>query len=130
MGMFDHIKEQTAAVDAVRFEFEHIAERPWLLVTSATESNRALLNASLRRQNAQRRGFRPNARARRLTAQDTERQVRTDIEMFSKYVVKDWGNVMDPDGNPVAFTEEHCQNSSPPSRAGCSTNSGSSARTR
>ena len=105
MGQFDHIKQQTATTETVRFEIPELSGTPWLEVAQATEANPGFLNAALRMRNAQRRGVRQG----RVSPGQIERGRQTDLVLFSKHVVKGWGNVTDNSMKPVEFTPEDCR---------------------
>ena len=105
MGQFDHITKQTKASETVRFEMPEIDGTPWLEVAQATEANTSFLNAALRFRNVQRRGFRPGT----VGSGQVDRARRTDLVLFSKHVVKGWGNITDKAGVPVEFNEQNCR---------------------
>ena len=108
MGQFDHFTKQTETVETITFTIPELSGTPYLIVAQASEANRPFFNALLRIQNAQRRGFRRSGQGR-VNRDQLEHERERDLRLYSEHIVKDWGNITDPDGHPIAFTVENCR---------------------
>lgn len=114
MPKFDNLArfkiEASKTVEYEMFEIETNGKMPVLMVASATRSNQAFLEESLRQNNArmrkagQRRGRAMNA----LDPHEIDDMTEQDRQVLSKTVVKDWKNVFDDDGKFVPFNVDNC----------------------
>jgi len=108
MADFTHLQSLRVADDATAsFTFFQIGGEPTLQVRHAGQSNRDFFNAALKMNKAAARGARKQ-RGGVPTPEDIEKARQQDIRIFARYIVTDWQNVLDSEGNQVEFSEEVC----------------------
>lgn len=82
-------------------QFSIRGKNPFLEVLPATEANKAYFNAVLK--SATKRKARTSIPSDILKERRDEDRI-----LYPKYVVKGWGNIVNAQGEEVAFTEEDC----------------------
>lgn len=109
MANFDNLKAfDVKAETAVRYDITDIqmnGKTPFLMVKPATEANKPFARAQLLRSNKRARA----AGGRGVSLETIEGTRDDDRELYPRYVIEDWGNVFDTDGQPVAFSVKSCQ---------------------
>lgn len=105
---FKNLKQyDISATTSVKYEIIDIemnGKTPFLMVKTATQSNKAYTKAQLKSSNQ--RIQRAAAKGISLETLDANRE--DDRKQYPKYIVDGWGNVFDDDGKEVKFTAEHC----------------------
>lgn len=96
--------QSTKVVDYTMSQITINGESPVLSVSHAGNSNKRYLNALLARSGNLTKMGRKKVNADTLT-EARER----DIEIYSKYVIQGWDNVIDDSGKPCDFTVDNCQ---------------------
>ena len=104
MADFSQIKRQEAITPTARHTFYEFGDEPWVEVKPATERNKPFFNALLKRQRRGRRILRAGA----LTVDMIKRTRADDRELYAKYIVTGWGNVVDVEGATVDLSPDNC----------------------
>ena len=104
MADFSQIKRQKAIVPTARYTFYEFEGEPWVEVKPATERNKPFFNALLKRQRQSRRILRGGT----LTVDVIKRTRDDDRELYAKYIITSWGNIVDVDGTTVDISPGNC----------------------
>lgn len=104
--MFNKLKKlDVKATKTTTYEFVELEGRPKLTVKSATEANKLFYNQVLKRMKRNSRTMQAGqANAELLAANRDE-----DRELFPKYVITGWSNVVNDEGTEVPFNEQNCK---------------------
>lgn len=101
MTDFTHLKPQRK--DTAEYPFYEIQGEPTLIVKHAGESNKPYFNEKLRQAEKLRQ------RRAKVSVELIRDNRERDRELFPKYVVIGWKNVVDAAGNPVMFSKDDCE---------------------
>jgi hypothetical protein len=104
MVEFNHLKKLEVKDNTAKLTLYDIADEPALVLKPATDVNKLYFNAVLKRTRKRVRAV----QAGKLTSKMMEQNRNEDRELFPLYVVVDWENVNDSDGNHVEYTPENC----------------------
>ena len=104
MADFSQIKRQGVIMPTARHTFYEIEGEPWVEVKPATERNKPFFNSLLKRQRRGRRIVRGGA----LTVDVIKRARDDDRDLYAKYIVTGWGNVVDVEGTAVDLSPDNC----------------------
>ena len=102
--MFEHLekvklsKNVTAEYHMSQIEID--GKIPVLTVKPATDLNSQLTSALLKKQKT--------SRKRKIDVRLLEESRQEDRELYSKYVIVDWKNVIKIDGKEAPFTQQNC----------------------
>jgi hypothetical protein len=101
---FDHLTKLEVRGKTQRFPIPALeGDDMVLIVLPATEANKPFFNKQLKQTQTQ--GGLRNKR-RNLNDRDLEMQRESDKALYSRYVLTDWENVFDDDGQAVPFSVE------------------------
>ena len=106
--MFEHLKELEVKDKTAEFPLTALRGCPKLIVRPATESNPSYFNEVLRRYSKMIRKV-SQKKEITVTTDDLARNRNEDRNLFPKYVITDWKDVVDSKGNNVPFSEENCR---------------------
>lgn len=112
MSKFSYLEKTKPVLETpIAYTLEQITingKHPILKVVFAGEGNRKYFNALLQHSQLTNKGVR--TRKKNNINVDTLKEVRNrDREMYPKYIVTGWENVMDNSGKNVEFSEEECK---------------------
>ncbi len=99
---------QISETATTEFAFFGIAGEPTLVVRPATQANKPFFNAILAK-NKQAQRKQKGRRAKSLTSADLAEARAADIELFVKFIVTGWTNVVDAKGKAVKFNKDVCK---------------------
>ena len=100
MADFSNVKQSHR--DTAEYKFWNVVGEPILIVKHTGEANKPYFNEVLRRaQHQQKRKAELNVA---LLADNRDR----DRDLFPKFVVVGWKDVVDASGTPVSFSKEDC----------------------
>lgn len=105
MSDFKYLKRLEVQDKTARFEIHNIPGEPVLIMKPATEANKPYFNAVLRKS---RRNVRAMQSGALNAAMITENRTQ-DRELYSRFVIVGWENVVDADGELAEFTRDNCQ---------------------
>lgn len=106
MNPFSHLKSlQLAPERTSRYTIYQVDGEPVLNVVSSTEANKPYFNKLLQRSGGTMRRIRAGGMNAALLEENRE----ADRELYAKYVLKGWENVLDCEGKPVPFNHESAQ---------------------
>ena len=88
-----------------RFEMPDLGDGACLIVRPATEANKPFFNQSLKRSRRLAKAIRRGHIDARMAAENREE----DRELYPKYVIADWENITDENGDMVPFSQENCE---------------------
>ncbi len=105
MADFGQLKALEVTADkTVEYTIHQVEGSPVLILASATESNIPLFNAALKRA-----GKAVNRAVASSKTLSTIKEGRAqDCELYAKFVVKGWRNVVDVNSDVVPFNKENC----------------------
>lgn len=102
---FGHLRRlHVGGAATAEYEIVEVDGSPTLVGVFAGETNEGYYNALIRRSTKNQRRF----RASKIGAKELQENRDQDRELFPKFVIKGWSNVMDSNGDPVEFSEENC----------------------
>ena len=102
---FEHLKKlEVKAGETMPFTFYQIVGEPVLHLAPATEANKPYFNALLKRSRKNQRRLQSGS----FTASVITENRDDDRELYPKFIVRGWENVVDSDNNPVTFSAEAC----------------------
>jgi len=108
VSKFSHLKKKDITSETTAwcplYGIEMNGRVPELLLAPALECNEPYYNATLRRTTARARV----TQAKGLTAAMMKGDRDEDRELFPKFVVRDWKNVVDDEGKGVDFNVDNC----------------------
>lgn len=102
---FSHLKKLDPSGRTAEFKLVQLARQPTLTVASATQANKAFLNATLKIA----RGAPKRYRLGKLNASMLDELRAEDLELFAKHVVLGWQGIRNVSGAEVPFSQENCQ---------------------
>ncbi|WP_299085059.1 hypothetical protein [uncultured Paraglaciecola sp.] len=109
MSKFNYLEKAKVKPDLVKpyelVDLEINGKCPVLFVTTSSDANRALFRKRLA--DAQDKPTRK--KSKKVTEVDIEKVRTDDIELYAKFVVTDWKDVIDDSGKLVPFSEEACR---------------------
>lgn len=92
----------------VRFTFQGVSSgdgEPWVDVARADSSNKPYFNAFTKKNLRNRQLLRMSS----ITADQIEQSRNQDRDLYSKFIIKGWGNVVEKNGQAVEFSEDNCK---------------------
>ncbi len=96
---------EVTADKTVEFTLYQVQGTPTLILAPATESNIPLFNAALKRSGQAANRARAGAKQNLGTIKEGRAH---DRELYAKFVVKGWYDVVDVKGNEVALSKDNC----------------------
>lgn len=101
--MFSNLKKlEVKATNVAKFTFYQINGTPTFVIAPATEANKPFFNALLKRSKESARML----RAGKISAEMVEKNRSEDKTLYPAYIIKDWENVYDDNGDKVPFSAE------------------------
>jgi hypothetical protein len=101
---FSHLKSLDVRDKTAPYTIHQIAGAPVLTVRPATEANKPYFNAVLKRSRNNVRALKAGALSQAMIAENREQ----DRELFPRFVVIGWADVVDSQGAVVPFTAANC----------------------
>ena len=105
---FAHLKayaiDQTSEADCTLYQIDVNGKSPTLRVRPATEANKPYFSALLKRNSK----LAAQLEAKKITPALIEETRDTDRELYAKFVVIGWHDMVQPDGKDIPFTPEDC----------------------
>lgn len=109
MGKFGHLKQFDVESDhTTEYTISRITVNgvsPTLKVAPATEANKPYFNAQIRYTQKNLRSMRSGG----MSGRTLEEMRELDRDLYPKYVIKGWRDVVDADGNDVQFSKSECE---------------------
>lgn len=104
---FSHLKKHEVTDKTMEYPLFQIAGDPvpTLILKPATEANKPYFNAVLKRSKKNIRALQSGS----ITSKIMDEGRDEDRELYPKFVVVDWKNVCDANGEDVPFSGEHCE---------------------
>jgi hypothetical protein len=102
---FSYLKKLEVKDRTARYDMFQISSEPVLIVRPATEANKPYFNAVLRKSRKNSRALRAGAINRAMITENREQ----DRELFPRYVIVGWENVVDVNGESVEFSPDNCR---------------------
>lgn len=102
--MFDHLSKLEVRREAqTTVELPELSPKARVHVKPATEANPLYFNAMLKRTGARARRM---VRTDRITQEDAEQNRAEDRELFPRYILAGWDDILDQDNQPVPFNAD------------------------
>lgn len=103
---FSHLKKHEVVDKTMEYPLFQIAGDPipTLILKPATEANKPYFNAVLKRSKKNLRALQMGS----ITSKIMDEGRDEDRELYPKFVVSDWKNVVDAKGNDVPFSTDSC----------------------
>ena len=102
-------KYQIKTVSTRKYVFYELEGKPWVEAAPAQETNSEYYNKYLRAAGKSRNRRRGSNVAAIITLSDLQHMRESDYSLYSKYIVKSWGNVVDTKKQEVPLTVEDCE---------------------
>ena len=105
MSKFEYMRDFEVKDKTARFTLHAISvgdKSPTLIVKPASEANKPYFNALLKRAHT----YAAQMQANKLTDSMVAENRDEDRDLYAKYVLADWENVVDADGAEVKFSSE------------------------
>ncbi len=101
---FDYLKKFEVKDNTAEYTIFQIDGEPTLILKPAVESNKPYFNSVLRKSRKKVKA----AQAGSINSQMIKENRAEDRELFPKYVIVGWKNVVDNEGKESPFSEENC----------------------
>ena len=109
MSKFGHFEDMSVKADTTAELTLHQIDvggvSPTLIVKPSTDANKPYFNALLKRSGRNMRQL----QAGKITAGLIEENRAEDRELFPKFVIVGWKDMLDADGNSIEFTPQDCR---------------------
>ena len=107
MTDFTHLSQlEVTAENKTIYRFYQIEGVPWLEVTPATSANKPYQNALIKKSS---RATRAASQSGRMTPQMLDQNRDEDRELYARYIVKSWGDMVDAKKKKVSFSAENVE---------------------
>ncbi len=108
MADFSHLKVLEVTQDNIArytlFQITTDGKTPTLIVAPATEANKPFFNAQLKRHGKAAKAVRAGAVSIGMIDENRDE----DRDMYPRYIIKDWEDMIDAKGKEVTFSKKEC----------------------
>lgn len=102
---FSHLQKLDVTNKTARYTIYQVSGEPVLILKPANEANKPYFNAVLKRSRRNVRAIQSGHVNQGMIAETRDK----DRELFPKFVVVGWENVLDANGEKVPFSREVCE---------------------
>lgn len=106
MTDFSNIQKLSQVKNKVEYEMFELPWHPKLFLNPATEDNKGYFNALIKKMTAT--NLAKKRMGQTIRPEMVSENRKQDRELYAKYVVVGWENMVDVNNQPVEFSEQNC----------------------